>query len=220
MLYPKYIGVTYHLYFTIMATCRSLQWLLTSLHNVTIVEMFDCIMLSLRNFDIFLGISDGDNFCTPFYFTLLVDLCRSQLICIGSFAYNLSLLILQAQVIIADCFSFFSHSAVKYGVTGRYWIPLIFQSDCIRWLRPLQLVAMNTLLLLLQTVHLPSSKAPPTSNHHLLMSLIRGYLEVTLWYLALYALYYYMRNFCNLISLEQWYFRLILQSNQVKRSRR
>ena len=77
-----------------------------------IVEMFDCIMLSLRNFDIFLGMSD----CTHFYFALLVDLCRSQLICIGSFAYNLSLLILQAQAIIVDCFSLFSHSAVKYGL--------------------------------------------------------------------------------------------------------
>ena len=111
-----------------MATCDSLQWLLSSLHNVT----HDCIMLSLRNFDIFLGMSDSDNFCTRFYYTLLVDLCRSQLICIGSFAYNLSLLILQAQAIIADCFSLFSHSAVKYRVTSRYWIPLIFQSDCIR----------------------------------------------------------------------------------------
>ena len=25
----------------------------------------------------------------------------------------------------------------------------------------------------------------------------------------LYVLYYYMRNFCNLIGLEQWYFSLI-----------
>ena len=25
----------------------------------------------------------------------------------------------------------------------------------------------------------------------------------------LYLLYYYMRNFCNLIGLEQWYFSLI-----------
>lgn len=80
MLYPKYIGVTYHLYLTI-------QWLLTSLHNVTIVEMFNCIMLSLRNFDIFLGMSDCNKVCTRFYFALLVDLCRSQLICISNFAY-------------------------------------------------------------------------------------------------------------------------------------
>ena len=27
--------------------------------------------------------------------------------------------------------------------------------------------------------------------------------------ISLYGLYYYMKNFCNLIGLEQWYFTLI-----------
>ena len=50
VVYPKYIGVTYHLYLTIMATCRSLQWLLSSLHNVTIcgdVRLYNAITKKL-----------------------------------------------------------------------------------------------------------------------------------------------------------------------------
>ena len=34
-------------------------------------------------------------------------------------------------------------------------------------------------------------------------------LEHTRVGVAIYDLYYYMRNYCNLIGLEQWYFSLI-----------
>ena len=33
--------------------------------------------------------------------------------------------------------------------------------------------------------------------------------EKLIFFLKLHNLYYYIRNFCNLIGLEQWYFSLI-----------
>ena len=48
-----------------------------------------------------------------------------------------------------------------------------------------------------------SENAITTTNEHLLES------SVIIFLVELSRLYYYMRNFCNLIGLEQWYFSLI-----------